>query len=362
MDYKPLRNRLSRLTYASVVRELLSILKNQEKSSRPQPFWQGLLLLRWAMEFSGRNYPLKEATPKDISKLFQQIETLENAHSIFYPKLNGGNIKKTFIILSLQQMVYQEKAWWDCTARQHVLFIQLKHKYDISGSFEKLTGIPLTVFLKILHFKLLLLLNETTSPKIVENISLEILPELIEDLFGNTVWNQLNKLWTVSQDSVVEAIKTDTRQIRNYDLQIFEPSIFTRRPLFVFENRLIIPHRDILNVTVNHFIYEFMKHKDPEFSPELGRRMEKYVELGLVESGLSFRTENELKSQLGKHHSLVDFIIEENIFIEVKAIEVKPYTAANPTDEILANELRQNIAKAYCTQMLSVVSTLYTPG
>lgn len=362
MNYKPIRNKLGRFTYNSLVRELLSVLKNQEKSSRPQAFWQGLLLLRWAIEFGGRNYPLKEATRKDIVSLYQQIEKLENAHNIFYPGRNGGNLKKTFIILSLQQMVYQEKAFWDCTARQYLLFNQLRHKYDIAGSFERLTGISITDFLKVLHFKLLLLLNDTASEKIIKGISIDMFPELVEIQFGPKLSNQLFKLWTISRESINEAINMDTRQIRNYDLQIFEPSIFTRRPMFLFDNRVIIPHRDILNVTINHFIYEFMKNKDPEFSPELGRRMEKYVEMGLHESGIDFKNENELKSRLGKHHTLVDFLLEDHIVVEVKGIEVKPFTAANPTDEILANEFRQNIVKAYCTQMLPVVSTIATSG
>jgi len=34
-------------------------------------------------------------------------------------------------------MIYQEHSWWDCFARQIVLYVEIKADYDIESSFEK---------------------------------------------------------------------------------------------------------------------------------------------------------------------------------------------------------------------------------
>ncbi|WP_133535893.1 hypothetical protein [Tenacibaculum caenipelagi] len=163
---------------------------------------------------------------------------------------------------------------------------------------------------------------------------------------------------TVSKDNINEVLNEDNRVLRNYNLQTFEPSLFTRKPYFLHKNKLLIPHKDILHHNFNYFLYEYLKQKDENFTTELGLRLEKYVQLGLNESNQNYTTENQLKKLIGLKENLVDFIISDKVFVEVKAIESKPYVGANPTDKILGNEFRKNLVKAYVKQMVNVAHNL----
>ena len=101
-----------------------------------------------------------------------------------------------------------------------------------------------------------------------------------------------------------------------------------------------------------------MKTNDDKFTTEFGARMEKYVKLGLDEVNFKYITENQLEKKIGLKNNLVDFVIDNNILVEVKAIEIKPYASVNPDDKILANEFRKNLVKAYAKQMVNVANKL----
>src|SRR5690606_15179994 len=107
MNFKPIRNSIRRFSYQSLTVHLLQILKDQESREGLQPFWHPLILLKWTLEFSGENYPPKEATRKDVVKLLKMLEALEMSHDTFNLKRNG-RISKTFTILAFQQFHYQE--------------------------------------------------------------------------------------------------------------------------------------------------------------------------------------------------------------------------------------------------------------
>ena len=357
MDFKPIRNKIKTFTFESITNEILAILKLYEQDNQKQRFWHPLILLKWNLEFSDRKYKVKIATRQDILKLLKQIDDLELSHNTFNLKKNS-NISKTFTILAHQQFLYQEHSWWDSFARQLIIFKDLKHKYDISKSFKTLTNIELDVFLNISYIIWLTSFHsDITKIKYLGYIANDIQMIIIE-LFGKENLTKYLELLTVSESNVECILNDDIRILRNHNLQSFEPSFFTRKPFFFYKNKYIIPHKDILHHNFNYFIYEFLKSKDGKFTTELGHRMEKYMRLGLDEIEIEYKTEENLKSILGNKNSLVDFLIEDNILVEAKAIEVKPYVGINPMDDILANEFRKNLVKAYAKQMISVANKL----
>ncbi|WP_413670132.1 hypothetical protein ACEN9X_09435 [Mucilaginibacter sp. Mucisp86] len=358
MDFKPIRNKIRTFSYHSLTTHLLQILKEQETSERPQAFWHSLTLLKWTLEFAGESYPSKNANKNDVHKLLNSLSDLEMSHRTFNLKTNGGKINKMLTILSVQQLQYQQNAWRHSFASQLILFYDLKHKYDIAKSFKQLTNLDLSVFLEILFIYWLVITQDHLTKMKFDSQLYEDVTNIIVDLYGATIAKDFRKLLTVSQDNAKEIFEEDKRMVRNYDLQIFDTSFFTRYPFFAFDGKIVIPHKDILTPTANYFIYDFMKNRDEHFSTEFGGRMEKYMNLGLKEINASFKTENDLKSILGKDQKVVDFIIDGNILVEAKAIELKPIIGINPTDDNLANEFRKNIVKAYTSQMLDVVETL----
>ncbi|WP_215224471.1 hypothetical protein [Echinicola shivajiensis] len=290
------------------------------------------------------------------------LEKLEMSHDTFNLTKNGKVVSKTFTILSAQQFYYQEVAWWDSLARQKILFCDLHHKHDIAEKFKELIGIPIDIFLDILQLFLLAVFHKDFTNNTQLNLNLNTSLAFIEDLYGNKIRSKVEDILTVSRESIFDILNEDKRLVRNYNLQVFESSFFARKPFLLFQGKIHLPHKAIMNNTINHYIYEFMKHKDPDFSTELGSRFEKYVQIGLNEINIEYKTENDLRKTLGKKHNVVDFIIEDEILVEVKAIELKPYASLNPTNEILGNELRKTIVKAYSNQILKVANAIHQPN
>jgi len=358
MDFKPIRNKIRTFSYHSLTTHLLQILKEQEASERPQAFWHSLTLLKWTLEFAGEKYPSKEVDRNEVHKLLNLLSDLEMSHRTFNLKTNGRKVNKLLTILSVQQMQYQQNAWKHSFASQLILFSDLKHKYHIAESFKQLTNLDLNVFLEILFIYWLVITQGDLTGLKFDSQLYEDVYGIIVHQYGEGMAKNFQKLLTVSRDNAKEIFEEDKRMVRNYDLQIFETSFFTRYPFFAFDGKIIVPHKDILNPTANYFIYDFMKNRDDNFSTEFGDRMEKYITMGLKEINANYKSENDLKSILGKEHKVVDFIIDGNILVEAKAIELKPIIGINPTDDNLANEFRKNIVKAYASQMLGVAETL----
>lgn len=92
------------------------------------------------------------------------------------------------------------------------------------------------------------------------------------------------------------------------------------------------------------------------FPEEFGKRVEKYVGLGLVENKIPCLNEGILKSryQLSK---VCDYLIEEDILVEVKAVEMHPRSGVTRERDILVKDLNTSIIKAY-TQLLSTASNI----
>lgn len=356
-DFKPIRNKIRNFTFDSLTDEILSILKIFENDEKKRSFWHPLLLLKWNLEFSKKNYKAKVATKPEIGKLLKKIDELEMSHETFAIK-KGENINKTFIILAQQQFFYQEITGWDSFSRQLILFKDLQSKYDINESFKNLTGLDLLTFISISYIIWVYShQNETINIKYFGYL-IDDIKEIISEVHKIVSLQSYLSLLTVSKDNVQDLLDEDNRVLRNHNLQSFEPSFFTRKPFFLYKNKYIIPHKDILHHHFNYFIYEFLKQKDDRFTTEFGLRMEKYVKLGLDETNIKYITETDLKKKLNSKDNLVDFIVSDNIMIEVKAIESKPYVSANPTDTILGNEFRKNLVKAYAKQMVNVANNI----
>lgn len=324
---------------------------------KPSPFWHPLLLLKWTLEFAEDSRSPKNADRNDVIKLIKSLESLELSHATFDLKRNG-RLSKTFTILSFQQFQYQKRIWFDTFSRQITLFTILRHKYDIEKSFQEKVGLTTTEFLKTLNVFWISVLNSELTKIQYSGFVTKDHISILESFLGQPKTDLLVNLLTVSRESVKQILDEDSRGVKNYDLQIFETSFFCRRPFLLFRNNLAIPHRDILNHSIHYYIYEYMKNYDDRFSEEFGNRMEKYIELGLVENKIEHIRETGLKKILGKESKVVDFVVERNVLIEAKAVELRPIVSVNPTDENLAKELSKNIVKAYAVQMLTVANTL----
>lgn len=322
------------------------------------PYWHLLLLLRWAMEFAEQDRSAKIADQNVIRLLLEDLEQLELAHQTFNLTTNGRRINKTFIILSFQQMVYQERAWWDSFARQSILYENIKVNYDINASFERLTGNSIGDFLKMLWVYWMMMCNEDLLNFKTDEHTLVDIAAILAAKFSVSKVAEFLALLTVTKENIQQVIIEDKRLVKNYDLQIFETSVFTKKPILAVQDQPIVIYKSLLNTTANYFIYDYLKNRDDQFTTEFGARMERYVGQALNHIYAQVETEGQLRRKFGKTAKVVDFIVEEIALIEVKAIELKPHVGVNPTDENLAQEFKKNVVKAYAEQMLEVVENI----
>ncbi|MDV3560569.1 hypothetical protein CMU25_08375 [Elizabethkingia anophelis] len=98
-----------------------------------------------------------------------------------------------------------------------------------------------------------------------------------------------------------------------------------------------------------------MKNQDNKFSIEFGKRFEKYVELGIKESKIDYKTERDLILEFGKDEKVIDYLLNNQVLVECKSIEPKPLPSVMPENDIIYNSLKSSIIKAYLHQMLNVV-------
>ncbi|MEK0338242.1 MAG: hypothetical protein QQN41_12490, partial [Nitrosopumilus sp.] len=85
--------------------------------------------------------------------------------------------------------------------------------------------------------------------------------------------------------------------------------------------------------------------RDSKIKQDFDNRFESYLEYGLKENGLDYKRGNELKSNSASEKEC-DYLIDNFLYTECKAIEMKPLAQINPTDTILRNNL-EHVIKAY---------------
>ncbi|MCT4586647.1 MAG: hypothetical protein N4A71_02380 [Carboxylicivirga sp.] len=358
-DFKPIRNKIRTFTYHSLMLETLKVIREQENSSKSYAYWQALTILRWAYEFAEENYPPKTATRRDVLKLLKQIEELERLHSTFNP-LKNGNVNKMFTILAYQQFQFQEHLWMETFSRQYLLFEKLKHKYDVREAFLSRTSISIRDFIKAQFFTWLWVTQAKPPVKVFNGIIDEELITVLKEIIGADNASNYYNLLTITRDKIKDIVTAEKGLVRNYNLHPFDASFYSRYPFILFGSKIWLPHSAILNITCNHYIYNYLKAFDSSFTTEFGHRIEKYIELGLKELDISYATEGELRNCYGRQHKVVDFLVDENVLIESKAIELNAHVAINPKDELLATSLKDSIVKAYSKQMIELAKSL--PG
>lgn len=234
----------------------------------------------------------------------------------------------------------------------------MKHKNDLSYLFKKISKLDIDVFIGISYTIFLIVFGDTGNGLKNYGILTDDIELILSKVFGKEQINNYFKLVSISKENA-ESVIQENNQIRNYDLHPFEISIFTRKPFLYHKSQYRILKKEVLHHHFNFFLYEYLKmNYGNEFTTEFGNRVEKYVKLGLDDLKVSYITESKLKNKIGKHESVVDYVINDNILVDVKAIELRPYEAINPTKELLANHLKDSITKAYAKQMINVAHKL----
>lgn len=359
MDFNYLRNRIRENDTISIIRSCIEILRLSENpNKRNIPIYGVLHLVELALLHGGEKYPSKIADGQKTGWLLDLVLKFQNKNN---PFLNKDKVdpNKIVSLLAYQQSFHQLPIWKDSFARQIQLYTKLKSTFSIENLFLEYTGIKLDNFIILSLF-----IWVYTNPNEMQlgNPYSGIIRDDFFNLAGQFVEKEDVKkfidLLTIKFDDAREFISKNNK-IRSNELKLFEIPIFAKYPILEINSNRFLLHKNLLKYTFNYFIYDYLKHHENEkFTKEFGARIEKYVKLGLEEISIDFKTENELIKILPNQSKVVDFMIEKDILVECKAIDIKPYPNVFPANEILFNWLKDSIIKAYSQQMMTVANTI----
>lgn len=343
IDFGLIKGRIQKHKLSSIIHKTLELLNEvQRRDDKGFPIWNLFALIKWSYIHTTDSIlrsPIKEHEYHQLLELIRQFETKYSGINF----KNRSQVNQSFKIIANQQFPLQDKFHNSILSRQMVLYLQLRSKFDIDKEFERLTGINLKSFLEYSYFTFFFFNYEMVRPDIRYD------GDLFESYFAlfKSKWDNaelekyLNLLTLKSRDDF-----ENLQKLNNEVLQLYETNFFALKPFILFRNQYRIPHRKIFVQTIKHFFYNYLKENSSQFPEEFGKRLEKYVELGLIENKISFQNETALKAKY-QLRKVSDFLVESDILIEVKAIELHPRSGVLRTKDILLNDLDNTIIKAY---------------
>lgn len=356
-SFNYIRNRISEYTKKSLLDIAVKVLKNAEKNHSPSfPLFSVLTLIKWTIIYGGSKYPPKIADYRIFEKLHQCITDLESNNRLLKND-KTLDIYKLLVVIAHQQFWLQDDLYMTVIHRQLVLYKSLRSRYDLNLAFKDKTGLDVTDFMKI-AFIIYVQLNPDKTGNIFHYTGV-ISPDWMKVIDETTSLEKrvsFFKLLTFGTPESIERIKRDSSKLKCKDLQAFDNKFFSQYPIFYFNDKLFVLHKALFPNTIRHYIYDYLKESDQNFSEEFGRRLEKYISLGLKETGLDTISENNFKKLYPNCKKQVDFIIKSNILIESKAIELATLPSVHPDDSILFKSLKDSVVKAYVSQMLTVAN------
>ncbi len=354
INFELIKGKIQKHRLSSIIYNCLELLNEvQRRDDKSFPIWNLFALIKWSYLHTTDSIIRKPLQSHDFDQLLMLIRDFEGKYKGISFK-SHQEVNQSFKIIAYHQFSHQDKFHNSILSRQIVLYLQLRSKFDIDKEFERLTKINLKSFLEYSYFTFFFFnFDKLGKPEIRYD------GDLFDSYFVlfKSKWSKVELQKYLDLLSIKGKADFEKLQKLNSEImQLYETNFFITKPLILFRNQYKIPHRSIFLQTVKYFIYNYLKENSQTFPEEFGKRLEKYVELGLVENKLSYIKEAVLKKtyQLGK---VADFLLESDILIDAKAIELQPRSGVMRTKDILVNDLDRTIIKAYI-QMLATASII----
>jgi hypothetical protein len=357
VDFDLIKGRIQKHKLSSIISNTLELLNEvQRQDDKSFPVWNLLTLIKLAYIHTTDSVLRSSIKEHEYTQLLELIRQFEGKYSGISFK-SRKEVSQSFKIIANQQFPLQDRFDNSILSRQIVLYLQVQSSttFDLNEEFRQLTGMNLKSFLEYSYFTFFFFNFETVRPDIrYEGNLFESYFNLFKSNWKEEELKKYLSLLTLKERSDFERLQ----KLNNEVLQLYETNFFTLKPFILFRNQYRIPHKRIFIQTLKHFLYNYLKENSASFPEEFGKRLEKYVQLGLVENKIHFQNETALKTKYSLK-KVSDFLVEPDILIEVKAIELHPRAGVLRTKDILVNDLDKTIIKAY-TQMLETAYKINT--
>lgn len=344
VTFSEIKGQIQTYTRDSIVFRALDFLHYLEKTKQfREPVWNIFCLIRWSYLYTSDSALKSPITDSLFNELLKLIRDLQAGHKEIDFKITN-NVNRSFKIIGFQQFQLQTQITNIHLERQIMLYLKLSHKFNIEKEFLNITEMGIKSFLEYTYITFLYLHNEEAeNPRYIYN---GILDDQYFYLFyeycGRNEIEKYLRLLSASKKADFEGLQKMMDEV----YQLYETTFFATKPFIRFKGEFHLVHRSIFNLTVKHFIYQFLKQRVPEFPTEFGHRLEKYIELGIEEMGRPYLREVDLKKSY-PNSKVCDFVIDNKILIEIKATELPVRSGVIRSQGLLLTDLESTIVKAY---------------
>ncbi len=350
VDFELIKGNISRYTLTSILKashDLLVAVEN--KKDKQYPFWDVLVLIKWAYLYT-TDSPLRHtATIKDVQNTMILISKFhEQTHPVSFKQ----GIAKGFKIIAYQQFWFQDSVNEYAIFRSYCFFNHIRSSLNVDQLFKSKTGIGTVSFLKSGYFLYLYFFQDRVrSDRPFDGILHSDVIDVFKKIIGDEEFKMFIQLISFSASDVAKL-----QRVKQEPYQLYETTLWNRYPLLTINGQKCFVHRAILASMLRYFIFDFLKKESDDFQTEVGERMEKYIALGLQEMKISVISEKTLKRTYNLR-KVCDFLMEGNVLVECKAIGISPIAGIKRTKELLHSEFDSTLIKAYI-QMLSTAKTV----
>lgn len=352
VNFETIASNLRQYTLTSVVecshQLMVMVDRNNDKA---YPIWNVLVLMKWAYATCDNSGRLKEATVSDIEDVVNLINNFHDGIKIVdFKKGIKSELKK----IAFQQFWFQDHIDEQVMFRADVFFTHVRTKVNIDEEFKKTSGISIRDFLKCTYILYIYFHRDRFNKKV--QFDGVLYPEDLDAIFTLVGKDTFMRFLELIIFPMADPASLQRMNFEGY--QLYETTLWNRYPLLMVRDRVILTHRGPLKSMIRNFLYDYLKKNSIPFRTEVGERMEKYVELGMIETNTKYINERQLQAEF-MLQKVCDFLVEDEVLIECKAIELSPTAGIRRTKEVLLNEFDTNATKAY-KQLLSVAHSMKT--
>ncbi|MDX1942070.1 MAG: hypothetical protein SFU99_16020 [Saprospiraceae bacterium] len=349
----------------SLVSEQLNVLLQidlDQKRYISMPYWHLFSLLRWTIIYSSGKIILPDSNRIHIISLLNLINELEDLH-----QKERLSEKKTwseiFHLIANQQFEQQIPVDKYTFARQYCFYMDSGEDSLFDKLLLQILGIPISEFIKLSLITYLYINFDQIEQKEqnyngrLNNDYFQVIKKLLAWNFAD---NYINSL-TIDLNNLEESKKRikSLSKINNPTLQLFEPYKLSLFPIIKIKNEYRIIHRNLFNVNFRNYLYDVLKSTyKGDFTQIIGKRVENYVKKGLDELRIKYLNEKEIEEKVGIKSKLIDFLLDNEVMIECKGIELPSLPSVAPTSDNISKYLKDSILKALKDQFTAVANKL----
>jgi len=344
-DYKSLRNCLRSYKRDELLLGLIHTLRQDEgipfqeyAKGKPMP-WTLLTLIKLACEYCGTNTDAQKAFNPDFVKIYNMAYELEGTYGtiILQESFHGF-----FLLLCHHQFWHQREIIRSAFARLDYLFCTEEAQKSFNDLFVAKHGISVATFAELF---VATWLTWKISPKFSRDLQTSLSAFTYEE---NTIKQFINSV-CVDIDDVRKFIEKRPSPVKNYFLQFGERTPFMLAPIVqVSHTDHVLISLRLLERSISTFLFETVKQSsDEKVIRDFANIFEKYTYRLLLGAELDPWCSLDLEPAFSGKST--DFLLQcgkKTVFIECKSIRLSPIAVANPTPNVLLNDIKDSVCKA----------------